>query len=170
MAGDPLHHFDVNPRTDGETHGGVPQVVKGGPGERGISRRDGGKRRTVVAAGPGVVPQRRAAHVEQKNGDIVRRHAFHYRYDTALELQLLNELYALVRIRFNMFTATKKAIGWRENRNGHKTCIHDKPRTLYQRVTDDVAVDRIAHSTEASKRSDQVRAALQARRSSHQSG
>ena len=24
------------------------------------------------------------AHVEQKNGDIVRRHAFHNRYDTAL--------------------------------------------------------------------------------------
>ena len=76
------------------------------------------------------------AHVEQKNGDIVRRHAFHYRYDTALELQLLNELYALVRVRFNMFTATKKAIGWRENRNGHKTRLYDKPRTPYQRVID----------------------------------
>jgi hypothetical protein len=63
------------------------------------------------------------AHAEQKNGDIVRRHAFHYRYDTALELQLLNELYALVRLRFNMFTATKKAIGWRENRNGHETPV-----------------------------------------------
>lgn len=25
------------------------------------------------------------AHVEQKNGDVVRRHAFHYRYDTAAE-------------------------------------------------------------------------------------
>jgi hypothetical protein len=76
------------------------------------------------------------AHVEQKNGDIVRRHAFHYRYDTAPELQLLNELYALVRIRFNMFTATKKAIGRRENRNGHKTRVYDKPRTPYQRVID----------------------------------
>jgi hypothetical protein len=74
--------------------------------------------------------------VEQKNGDIVRRHAFHYRYDTALELQLLNELYALARIRFNMLTATKKAIGWRENRNGHKTRVYDQPRTPYQRVTD----------------------------------
>ncbi|CAH0251742.1 hypothetical protein SRABI83_03139 [Arthrobacter sp. Bi83] len=66
----------------------------------------------------------------------MRRHAFHYRYDTTLELQLLNELYALVRIRFNMFTATKKAAGWRENRNGHKTRSYDRPRTPYQRVTD----------------------------------
>lgn len=41
-----------------------------------------------------------------------------------------------MRIRFNMFTATMKAIGWRENRNGHKTRVYDKPRTPYQRVTD----------------------------------
>lgn len=76
------------------------------------------------------------AHVEQKNGDIVRGHAFHYRDDTSMELQLLNELYDLVRIRFNMFTATTKAIGWRVNRNGKATRVYDKPRTPYQRVID----------------------------------
>jgi hypothetical protein len=37
------------------------------------------------------------AHVEQKNGDVVRRHAFHYRYDTATNVKLLNELYGLLR-------------------------------------------------------------------------
>ncbi|QIM15970.1 transposase family protein [Leucobacter insecticola] len=31
------------------------------------------------------------AHVEQKNGDVVRRHAVHYRHDTSTELRLLNE-------------------------------------------------------------------------------
>ena len=76
------------------------------------------------------------AHVEQKNGDVVRRHAFHYRYDTAVELQLLNDLYPLVRLRLNMFTATTKAIGWRSNRHGKKTRVYDKPRTPYQRVLD----------------------------------
>ena len=76
------------------------------------------------------------AHVEQKNGDVVRRHAFHYRYDTALELQLLNELYALVRVRLNLFTATTKAIDWRSNKHGKKTRVYDKPRTPYQRVFD----------------------------------
>lgn len=76
------------------------------------------------------------AHVEQKNGDVVRRHAFHYRYDTALEQQLLNELYALVRVRLNMFTATTKAIDWRSNKHGKKTRVYDKPRTPYQRVID----------------------------------
>ncbi len=76
------------------------------------------------------------AHVEQKNGDVVRRHAFHYRYDTATELRLLNELYALVRVRLNLFTATTKAIGYRTNRNGKSVRVYDKPRTPYQRVTD----------------------------------
>lgn len=76
------------------------------------------------------------AHVEQKNGDVVRRHAFHYRYDTAVELQLLNELYSFVRVRLNMFTATTKAIGWRSNKHGKKTRVYDKPRTPYQRVLD----------------------------------
>jgi hypothetical protein len=76
------------------------------------------------------------AHVEQKNGDVVRRHAFHYRYDTALELQLLSELYPLVRVRLNMFTATTKAIDWRSNKHGKKTRVYDKPRTPYQRVID----------------------------------
>ena len=76
------------------------------------------------------------AHVEQKNGDVVRRHAFHYRYDTTVELQLLNELYLLVRLRLNMFTATTKAVDWRSNKHGKKTRVYDKPRTPYQRVLD----------------------------------
>ena len=76
------------------------------------------------------------AHVEQKNGDVVRRHAFYYRYDTTLEKQLLNELYALVRVRLNMFTATTKAVSWRSNKHGKKTRVYDQPRTPYQRVLD----------------------------------
>nr|WP_245306562.1 integrase [Acidipropionibacterium timonense] len=39
------------------------------------------------------------AHVEQRNGDWVRRHAFRYRYETATELQLLNQLWPLVMAR-----------------------------------------------------------------------
>ncbi|WP_417374519.1 hypothetical protein [Glutamicibacter protophormiae] len=72
--------------------------------------------------------------MEQKNGDVVRRHAFHYRYDTPTELRLLNELYALVRIRLNLFTATVKAVGWRSNRNGKNVHVYDRPATPYQRV------------------------------------
>jgi hypothetical protein len=80
------------------------------------------------------------AHVEQKNGDVVRRHAFHYRYDTAVEMQLLDDMYLLVRLRLNMFTATTKAVGWRSNRHGKKTRVYDKPRTPYQRVIDSMVM------------------------------
>lgn len=80
------------------------------------------------------------AHVEQKNGDVVRRHAFHYRYDTAVELRLLNELYALVRVRLNLFTGTTKAIGYRTNRNGKSVRVYDKPRTPHQRLIDSGAL------------------------------
>ncbi len=57
-------------------------------------------------------------------------------YDTTAELQLQNELYLLVRLRLNMFTATTKAAHWRSNKYGKKTRVYDKPRTHYQRVLD----------------------------------
>lgn len=47
------------------------------------------------------------ATVESRNNHIVRRHAFYYRYEPA-ELDLLNELWELVRIKANLFTPSKK--------------------------------------------------------------
>lgn len=76
------------------------------------------------------------AHVEQKNGDIVPKSAFRYRYDTADELNLLNELWGYVNLRKNMFLLTKKAIGWRTTKAGRNTRTYDKPKTPYQRLVD----------------------------------
>ncbi len=76
------------------------------------------------------------AHVEQKNGDVVRRLSVHYRYDTAEELDLLNEMYSHARLRFNLFTPTKKAIGWKESPTGRRIRVYDKPQTPHQRVLD----------------------------------
>ena len=41
------------------------------------------------------------AHIEQRNGDWVRKHAFRHRYETDAELALLNQLWALVMARKN---------------------------------------------------------------------
>ena len=76
------------------------------------------------------------AHVEQKNGDIVRKSAFRYRYDTPAELALLNELWGFVNLRKNLFLPTKKASGWRTTRAGRNTRTYDKPQKPYQRVID----------------------------------
>ncbi|KCK53626.1 hypothetical protein W054_03044, partial [Mycobacterium tuberculosis TB_RSA144] len=40
---------------------------------------------------------------------MVRKHAFHWRYDSTEELELLNQLWQLVSLRLNFFTPTKKA-------------------------------------------------------------
>ena len=77
------------------------------------------------------------AHVEQKNGDIVRKSAFRYRYDTPEELALLNDLWGYVNLRKNLFLATKKANGWRSTKAGRNTRTYDKPRTPYQRLREE---------------------------------
>ncbi len=77
------------------------------------------------------------AHVEQKNGDIVRKSAFRYRYDTPKELALLNELWGYVNLRKNFFLPTRKANGWRTTKAGRNTRTYDDPKTPYQRLIDE---------------------------------
>ena len=81
------------------------------------------------------------AHVEQKNGAVVRREAFRYRYETPEEMGLLNELWHLVNLRKNYLLPTVKAVGWRETKAGRKARIYDKPVTPQQRLVASGALD-----------------------------
>lgn len=72
---------------------------------------------------------------EQKNGAIVRRSAFNYRYDTDAEPALLNQLWPLVNLRKNLFLPTKKVTGWHTTRAGKTARTYDAPATPAQRVT-----------------------------------
>ena len=74
------------------------------------------------------------AHVESKNNHVVRKHAFYWRYDTAEELALLNQLWRLVSLRLNFFTPTKKATSYTTTAEGRKKRVYDKPKTPWQRV------------------------------------
>lgn len=90
------------------------------------------------------------AHVEQRNGDWVRRHAFRYRYETEHELRLLNELHSLVMKRKNYLLPCVKATGWTHTSSGRKKRVYDAPRTPYYRlldagVLDERAIERLAH-------------------------
>ncbi|MBX3090809.1 MAG: DDE-type integrase/transposase/recombinase [Cryobacterium sp.] len=76
------------------------------------------------------------AHVEQRNGDWVRRHAFRYRYETDHELRLLNELHSLVMKRKNFLLPCVKATSFTHTSAGRKKRVYDKPRTPYQRLLD----------------------------------
>lgn len=74
------------------------------------------------------------ATIESKNGHLVRKYAFCYRYDTAEERAVLNRLWALVNDRLNYLTPTKKPIGYGSDRNGSRTRLYDKPRTPFDRL------------------------------------
>ena len=68
------------------------------------------------------------AHVEQRNGDWIRRHTFRYRYETDDELRLLNELHSLVMKRKNFLLPCVKATNWTHTSPGHKKRVYDKPK------------------------------------------
>jgi hypothetical protein len=71
--------------------------------------------------------------VEQKNYTIVRRTVGYYRYQTRAQLELLNALYALLRLYTNFFQPVMKL---KERiRTGSKlTRRYDTPQTPYKRV------------------------------------
>lgn len=81
------------------------------------------------------------AHVEQRNGDWVRRHAFRYRYETDTELRLLNELHGLVMKRKNFLLPCVKATSWTHTSAGRKKRVYDKPKTPHQRLLDANVLD-----------------------------
>jgi hypothetical protein len=73
------------------------------------------------------------AHIEQKNWSVVRQAVGYHRYDTAAELDLLNQIYALVRLHVNFFSPQQKLIS--KTRIGAKVIKkYDTARTPYQRV------------------------------------
>jgi hypothetical protein len=71
--------------------------------------------------------------VEQKNYSVVRRAVGYQRYDTEVQLQLLNELYATLRLYTNFFQPTMKLQS--KERVGSKVIKrYDRAQTPYQRV------------------------------------
>lgn len=79
--------------------------------------------------------------VEQKNYSVVRRAVGYLRYDTAEELESLNELYRYLRLYVNFFQPVMKLkektrIGSRVKKR------YDTPKTPYQRVRESKHIDR----------------------------
>ena len=84
-------------------------------------------------------------YVEQKNWSVVRRNVGYARFDTAEELAVLNELYAVLREHTNFFMPSAKLVS--KTRDGAKVVKrYDEPKTPYARVL------ASEHVTEAAKR------------------
>lgn len=71
--------------------------------------------------------------VEQKNYSVVRRAVGYGRFDTDEQLQLLNELYAQLRLYTNFFLPTMK-LKTKERIGSRVKKRYDKAQTPYQRV------------------------------------
>ena len=81
--------------------------------------------------------------VEQKNYSVVRRAVGYQRYDTELQLRLLNELYATLRLYSNFFQPTMK-LRAKERVGSKVTKRYDGAQTPYQRV---LASPRVSKAT-----------------------
>ena len=82
------------------------------------------------------------AHVEQKNWARVRELVGYLRYDTAAELELLNEIWELDRIFTNYLLPQQKLIA--KVRHGAKVRkTHDRAATPHRRAVADPAVARM---------------------------
>lgn len=86
------------------------------------------------------------ATIESKNGHLVRKYAFYYRYDTAAERKVLNHLWRLVDDQFNFLKLTKKPIGWGTDRAGHRKRLYDDPATPLDRLLRSGVLSTAQHS------------------------
>jgi hypothetical protein len=74
-----------------------------------------------------------SCHVEQKNGNVVRRIVGYDRYTTKTAYECLDRLYHLVRLQFNFFQPTMKLIS--KTRHGAKVRkVYETAQTPYQRL------------------------------------
>ncbi|MBD3365823.1 hypothetical protein GF360_00580 [candidate division WWE3 bacterium] len=75
------------------------------------------------------------AHVEQKNGDKIRRLVGYHRYGTKEQLNLLNKLYSVSDLYDNFFIPSAKLKEKIMDTNGRVIKRkHDKPKTPFQRL------------------------------------
>ena len=74
-----------------------------------------------------------SAHVEQKNGAVIRRLTGHGRYASPAAFAQMRELYSLARLHVNFFQPVRRLSG--KSRDGSKVIrYHDEARTPYQRM------------------------------------
>jgi hypothetical protein len=74
-----------------------------------------------------------SCHVEQKNGNIVRRLVGYDRYTSTAAYQCLERIYHLVRLYVNFFQPTMKL--WSKTRNGARVYkVYETAKTPYQRL------------------------------------
>jgi hypothetical protein len=85
-----------------------------------------------------------SCHVEQKNGNVVRRLVGYDRYTSKVAYQCLERLYASIRLYLNFFQPTMKLVS--KTRHGAKVNkVYDTAQTPYQRLQEAGALTEAKH-------------------------
>jgi hypothetical protein len=79
------------------------------------------------------------AHVEEKNGSVVRRLVGYDRYEGMNAWRALTALYGVLRLYINFFQPSVKLLS-KERKEGRTTKRYDKAQTPYQRILSSTAV------------------------------
>ena len=79
------------------------------------------------------------AHVEEKNGSVVRRLVGYDRYEGIEAWRSLTALYGVLRLYVNFFQPSAKLLS-KERKEGRTTKRYDKAQTPYQRILSSTAV------------------------------
>jgi hypothetical protein len=66
---------------------------------------------------------------------LVRRFSLHHRYESMIELRLLNRIWCLVCLRTNYLAPTAKPVGWLDGIDGRRR-LYDQPTTPVTRLID----------------------------------
>lgn len=83
-------------------------------------------------------------HVEQKNGDKVRKLIGYHRYDTPKQVELLNQLYRVEDEISNHFVASQKLVEKVVDERGRVISRrHDRAKTSYQRLMESGIDDEV---------------------------
>ena len=80
-----------------------------------------------------------SAHVEQKNGAVVRRLTGHARYASSVAFQQLRQVYSLARLHVNFFQPVRR-LSTKSRQGARVVRRHDNGATPYQRMLDSGAM------------------------------
>ncbi len=73
------------------------------------------------------------AYIEEKNDSVIRRWVGYGRYSTQAQVDLLNELYSVLRLYLNFFLPIQKMVR-KERTSSQVRRIYDRAKTPYQRI------------------------------------
>lgn len=111
--------------------------------ERRLDPEEAGRRRDYRISRSRPYHKEDNGHVEQKNGDKVRKLVGYHRYDTEEQAKLLNRLYKVEDAISNFFLPSQKLVGKVVDDKGRVISRrHDKAKTAYARLIRSPKVSR----------------------------